>query len=59
MSEYGFYDKSEVLIDDVASVLVTLYFACLRETFPKWAEEYLNEVNNGFAKKVNVLLSNT
>jgi len=58
MGEYGFYSKTEVIIDDVASVLVTLYFACLRDTFPKWAEKYLNEVNNGFAKRVKTLLSN-
>jgi len=59
LREYGYYDRTEVIIDDVASVIVNLYFACLQETFPKWAEGSLNELNNGFAKKVKTLLSNT
>ena len=57
LHEYDYYDKTEVTIDDVTSVIVNLYFACLQDTFPKWAEESLNELNNGFVKKVNTLLS--
>jgi len=57
LHEYDYYDKTEVIIDDVTSVIVNLYFACIQDTFPKWAEESLNELNNGFVKKVNTLLS--
>lgn len=56
ISEYGGYQELEKRIDDVASVLVTLYFACKRDTFPKWAKASLQEIKNGFTDKLHKLI---
>lgn len=54
--EYGKFDESEVALDEVASVLVTLYFACQKEQFPAWAKGSLAELNSGYADKVGRLI---
>jgi predicted nucleotidyltransferase len=43
---YGAIDKFESVVDDVASVLTTLYFACERKSFPAWAMDYVEKVKN-------------
>jgi hypothetical protein len=44
---YGAIDKFESAVDDVASVLTTLCFACERKSFPNWAIDYIEKVKNG------------
>lgn len=47
LEEYGKFDTSEVIIDDVVSILTTLYFACQKVQFPSWANYTLKEINTG------------
>ena len=47
LSEYGNFDEKEKVVDDVVSHLVTLHFACERETFPNWAAQPLDMVKDG------------
>lgn len=54
---YGEFDKSEIIIDDVASVLVTLYYACQRKTLPSWANSALNELKTDFESKILLLIN--
>lgn len=54
---YGEFDKSEIIVDDVASVLVTLYYACQRETFPSWADYAVKELKTIFESKVSLLIN--
>ncbi len=57
LKAYGEFDKSEIIIDDVASVLITLYHACQRKNFPSWANSVLNELKTDYVKKVQTLLN--
>ena len=57
LETYGEFDKSEIIIDGVASVLVTLYHACQRKNFPAWANSTLNELKTNYENKVQTLLS--
>ena len=56
LEAYREFDKNEIIVDDVASVLVTLYHACQRKNFPDWANSVLDDLKNNFDKKVQVLL---
>lgn len=56
LEAYGIFDESEIIVDDVASVIVTLYHACQRKTFPTWAVYSLAELKTGYADKVQVLM---
>lgn len=56
LETYGEFDKSEIGIDDVASVLITLYHACQRKNFPSWANSTLNELKSDYGNKVQILL---
>lgn len=56
LSNYGTFDRKEIIIDDVASVISTLYFACKRPLFPKWANEELETLRGNYIDKVNLLL---
>lgn len=47
LKEYGEFNQKEMIVDNVVSSLTTLYFACKRDTFPKWAEAYLLQMKNG------------
>jgi len=47
LKEYGDFDEKERILDNVVSPLTTLYFACKRDTFPKWAETSLLQLKNG------------
>lgn len=55
--EYGAFDPKEAIIDDVISVVVTLYLACQREKFPSWANPVLNSVKTDFIYKVERMLT--
>jgi len=54
---YGEFDESEIIVDDVTSVLVALYYACQRKTFPSWANYALNELKNDFESKILLLIN--
>lgn len=55
LEEYGAFDPVEKALDDVVSVMVSLYFACRREVFPGWAQVLLDEVNSTFCEKIDNL----
>ena len=55
LKEYGEFDPAEKALDDVVSVVVTLYLACLREDFPWWAQTLLDELNTTFIEKIELL----
>lgn len=57
LETYGEFDKSEIIVDDVASVLITLYHACQRKTFPCWASSTLNELKTDYVNKVQALIN--
>lgn len=47
INEYGNYENElEVKLDNIISVITTLYFASLKETFPSWGKEYLEILKN-------------
>ena len=52
LDEYGMFDPVEKALDDVVSVVVTLYLACKRDVFPWWAQALLDELNTTFIKKI-------
>lgn len=54
---YGEFDKSEIIVDNVASVLIALYYACQRKTFPSWADYALKELKADFASKILLLIN--
>lgn len=56
LSSYGTFDTKEIIIDDVASVISALYFACKRPQFPQWANEVLATLRGNYIDKVNLLL---
>lgn len=57
MSEYGEFDEYGKIIDDVASVIITLHFACNRNTLPPWASVFITQIENGsFMNAVKKLL---
>ena len=54
---YGEFNKSEIIVDNVASVLVTLYHASQRKTFPSWAGYALEELKTDFESKILLLIN--
>jgi len=56
LDEYGGFDEFEVLVDNVAATIITLYFACKLKKFPQWAMQYLQSLEDGFSEKVRDLL---
>ncbi len=57
LDEYGAFDPVEKALDDVVSVVVTLYLACQRDAFPWWAQASLDELDTTFIKKIECLQS--
>ncbi len=47
LCEYGAFSENEQAVDDVASALVTLHFACCRDAFPAWAAEERGKITGG------------
>ena len=47
LSMYGAIDEREVIIDDIASILLALIIACDRKIFPHWANTLLERVKEG------------
>ncbi len=57
LDEYGEFEPIEKALDDVVSVVVTLYRACLRDEIPWWAQALLNEMDTTFIEKMEYLQS--
>lgn len=55
LDEYGAFDPEEKALDDVVSVVVTLYLACRRDEFPWWAQALLDEIDTTFIEKIECL----
>lgn len=55
LEEYGEFDPAEKVLDDVVSVITTLYMACHREKFPWWAQELLDGIETTFIEKIDNL----
>ena len=55
LDEYGEIDPVEKALDDVVSVVVSLYLACRRDVFPWWAQALVDEIGATFAEKVACL----
>lgn len=55
LEEYGEFDPAEKVLDDVVSVVVTLYLACQRDAFPSWAQQLLDELETAFIEKIESL----
>ena len=54
---YGKIDEHEKLVEEIAMVLSSLFFACKREEFPDWGNELLEELKNGFNEKLEKMLN--
>ena len=57
LDEYGEFEPIEKALDDVVSVVVTLYRACLRDEVPWWAQALLAEMDTTFIEKIEYLQS--
>ena len=57
LDEYGGFEPIEKALDDVVSVVVTLYQACLRDEMPWWAQALLDEIDTTFIEKIEYLKS--
>lgn len=55
LDEYGMFDPVEKALDDVVSVVVTLYLACQRDEFPWWAQTLIDEIDTTFIEKIEFL----
>ena len=55
LDEYGEFDLAEKALDDVVSVVITLYVACQRREFPWWAQALLDEIDTTFIEKIECL----
>lgn len=51
LEAYGAVDALEQALDDVVSVVTSLFFACQREPFPRWAQGLLQEMNTSMPEK--------
>ena len=56
LEEYGEFDPLEKTLDDVVSVVSTLFFACQRDKFPRWAQALLDELDTTFIEKMRILM---
>lgn len=52
LDEYGEFDPVEKVLDDVVSVVVTLYLACQRDEFPWWAQALVEEIDTTFVDAI-------
>lgn len=57
LKTYGEFDENEIIVDDVASELITLHHACQRKNFPTWADYALEELKTDYENKVQTLLN--
>lgn len=59
LAQYGPIDRQEIILDEVACVLTTLYAACQRPQFPAWANGVLTDLQTNYADKIDRLLKLT
>ena len=52
LEAYGAVDPLEQALDDVVSVVTSLFFACQREPFPRWAQGLLQEMKTSMPEKI-------
>ena len=52
LEAYGAVDPLEQALDDVVSVVTSLFFACQREPFPRWAQGLLQELKTAMPDKI-------
>ena len=57
LDAYGEFDPIEKALDDVVSVVVTLFLACQSDKFPRWAKAILDELDTSFVAKIEYLLN--
>lgn len=55
LDAYGEFDPIEKALDDVVSVVVTLFLACQHDKFPGWATRLIDEINTNFIFKIECL----
>ena len=55
LEEYGAFDPMEKALDDVVSVVVSLYLACRRGKLPRWAQALLDELDTTYIEKIACL----
>ncbi len=56
IEEYGEPDAKEKLIEEAAIPLSSLYLACMKEEFPDWGNELLEQLENGYDEKLAAVL---
>jgi hypothetical protein len=47
LSVYGGFDEREVVVDDAASHIYSLYIACQRKVLPDWAKDGVERLRDG------------
>ena len=52
LEAYGAVDALEQALDDVVSVVTSLFFACQRKPFPRWAKGLLQELKTAMPDKI-------
>ena len=52
LEAYGAVDPLEQVLDDVVSVVTSLFFACQREPFPRWAQGLLQEMKTSMTGNI-------
>ena len=52
LEAYGAVDPLEQALDDVVSVVTSLFFACQREPFPRWAQSLLQEMKTSMTGNI-------
>ena len=52
LEAYGAVDPLEQALDDVVSVVTSLFFACQREPFPRWAQGLLQEMKTSMTGNI-------
>lgn len=56
LDTYGEYNTKELIVDEVTSIIISLYFASQKEKFPAWANALLAELHLNYEYKVRTLL---
>ena len=55
LDAYGEFDPTEKALDDVVSVVITLFLACQYDRFPGWAKRLIDEIDTNFICKIECL----
>lgn len=55
LDAYGEFDPTEKALDDVVSVVITLFLTCQCDKLPRWANALLDELDTSFVAKIEYL----